>query len=46
MLLAESELTVGEIARQVGFENDNYFIKIFKRWCGVTPSEYRKEEQA
>lgn len=44
MLLAETDLTVGEIARQVGFENDNYFIKIFKRWCGVTPSEYRKGE--
>lgn len=44
MLLSETNQPVGEIARQVGFENDNYFIKIFKRWCGVTPSEFRKEE--
>jgi two-component system response regulator YesN len=44
MFLAETDLTVGEISRQVGFENDNYFIKIFKRWCGSTPSEYRKEK--
>ncbi|WP_372661674.1 response regulator [Cohnella sp.] len=44
MLLTETNQPVGEIARQVGFENDNYFIKIFKRWCGVTPSEFRKEE--
>ncbi|MFC4812026.1 response regulator transcription factor [Paenibacillus sp. GCM10023250] len=42
MLLAETDRTVSEIGRQVGFENDNYFIKIFKRWCGATPSEYRK----
>jgi YesN/AraC family two-component response regulator len=42
MLLTETERTVSDIGRQVGFENDNYFIKIFKRWCEVTPSEYRK----
>jgi len=42
MLLAETELTVSEIGRRVGFENDNYFIKIFKRWCGATPNEYRR----
>lgn len=45
MLLTETEKTVSEIGRMVGFENDNYFIKIFKRWCGVTPNEYRKEQK-
>lgn len=45
MLLAETERTVSDIGRTVGFENDNYFIKIFKRWCGVTPNEYRKEQK-
>ncbi|EFU40806.1 two component transcriptional regulator, AraC family protein [Paenibacillus vortex V453] len=45
MLLSETEKTVSEIGRMVGFENDNYFIKIFKRWCGVTPNEYRKEQK-
>lgn len=45
MLLAETERTVSDIGRSVGFENDNYFIKIFKRWCGVTPNEYRKEQK-
>lgn len=42
MLLTETGRTVSDIGRQVGFENDNYFIKIFKRWCEITPSEYRK----
>lgn len=46
MLLAETDRTVNDIGRQVGFENDNYFIKIFKRWCEVTPNEYRKESLA
>ncbi|GLX66420.1 response regulator transcription factor [Paenibacillus glycanilyticus] len=45
MLLAETDRTVSEIGRSVGFENDNYFIKIFKRWCYVTPNEYRKEQK-
>ena len=27
---------------KVGFVNDNYFIKIFKRFTDVTPSHYRK----
>jgi Response regulator containing CheY-like receiver domain and AraC-type DNA-binding domain len=45
MLLAETERTVSDIGRTVGFENDNYFIKIFKRWCGMTPNEYRKEQK-
>lgn len=39
--LAESKMSVNEIAEKVGFANDNYFIKIFKRWTGTTPSVYR-----
>ncbi|CAM3339393.1 response regulator [Paenibacillus lupini] len=45
MLLTETERTVSDIGHSVGFENDNYFIKIFKRWCGVTPNEYRKDQK-
>ncbi|MHA6485465.1 response regulator transcription factor [Paenibacillus sp. strain BS8-2] len=46
MLLSETERTVSDIGQQVGFENDNYFIKIFKRWCNVTPNEYRKNQKS
>jgi YesN/AraC family two-component response regulator len=42
MLLAETDRTISDIGHQVGFENDNYFIKVFKRWCEMTPNEYRK----
>lgn len=31
-----------EIARYCGFENDNYFWKLFKKQTGLTPGEYRK----
>lgn len=39
--LRETNLPVHEVGQKVGFANDNYFIKIFKRWTGVTPSQYR-----
>ncbi|MFD1954961.1 response regulator [Paenibacillus thailandensis] len=35
--------SVSGIGERVGFMNDNYFIKIFKRFTGVTPSVYRKQ---
>jgi len=40
--LLETDLTIHEIGQKVGFVNDNYFIKIFKRCTGTTPSQYRQ----
>ncbi|MFD3259192.1 response regulator [Paenibacillus lentus] len=40
--LIHTELPVHEIGHQVGFLNDNYFIKIFKRLTQHTPSKYRQ----
>ena len=42
VMLRATQMTIGEIADRVGFENVNYFIKIFKRLTRLTPSEYRK----
>ncbi|MFD0715823.1 response regulator [Paenibacillus sp. GCM10027626] len=36
-----SDLTVNEVGGRVGFVNDNYFIKIFKRYTNMTPNMYR-----
>ncbi|WP_256972649.1 response regulator [Saccharibacillus sp. O23] len=44
--LRETGLPVQEIGLRVGFANDNYFIKIFKRWTGLTPSQYRQRERS
>lgn len=41
-LLEETDLPVHEVGARVGFLNDNYFIKIFKRIVGQTPSQYRQ----
>lgn len=41
MMLKHTDMNVSEIARRVGFENDNYFYRVFKKKYGETPSEYR-----
>jgi TolB-like protein/AraC-like DNA-binding protein/Tfp pilus assembly protein PilF len=42
-LLEETELTVSEIAYQVGFSNNSYFIKCFREQFGLSPGETRKK---
>lgn len=41
-LLIVSNLSVGEIAENVGYSTAKYFIKLFKEYEGQTPSKYRK----
>lgn len=41
-LLETTELLVAEIALAVGYDSDKHFMKIFKKICGVSPTEYRK----
>mgnify|MGYP001482656827 CR=1 FL=1 len=41
-LLEQTDLSVVKIGEMVGFANANYFFKIFKRWTGLTPNDYRK----
>ncbi|MDD3335831.1 MAG: helix-turn-helix domain-containing protein [Eubacteriales bacterium] len=40
-LLKTTDLTVYEIGRRVGVDNQNTFIRIFKKLEGVTPGQYR-----
>jgi AraC-like DNA-binding protein len=41
LLLRNFELTVGDVARQVGYVEPGYFAKMFRRKIGVSPSDYR-----
>lgn len=41
-LLCETELTVGDICRSCGINNEAYFCRMFKKHFGKTPTEYRK----
>lgn len=40
-LLRGKELRVAEVAEQTGYEDDNYFSKVFKRVTGCSPTQYR-----
>ena len=40
-LLMTSNLPIGNIASQVGFTDQLYFCKFFKKQTGLTPSEFR-----
>jgi AraC-like DNA-binding protein/DNA-binding response OmpR family regulator len=42
-LLAGSRLTVDEVAEKTGFNNANYFVRVFKKTTGMTIGEYRKK---
>ncbi|WP_169083926.1 AraC family transcriptional regulator [Paenibacillus sp. PL91] len=44
-LLSHSDLTLIKIGEQCGFQDINYFIRLFKRQTSFTPGEYRKQFQ-
>ncbi|MEW9080546.1 PocR ligand-binding domain-containing protein [Terrisporobacter glycolicus] len=41
-LLEDSDMSVSQVSDELGFNEPGYFIKIFKKYEGVTPSVYRK----
>jgi signal transduction histidine kinase/DNA-binding response OmpR family regulator len=43
--LGKSQLSISEIAFQVGFNDPKYFSRYFKEEFGVVPSEYAKNHQ-
>ncbi|MFC4597570.1 response regulator [Cohnella hongkongensis] len=40
-LLRETDLNVQEISRMVGIDNEKHFSKVFKKYSGLSPSQYR-----
>lgn len=42
LLLENTDLSISEIAEKVGFDDPNYFSRVFRSIAGMTPSEYRK----
>lgn len=39
--LRQTDFTVSQIAKMVGYTDSNYFCRIFKKLTGMTPKEYR-----
>ena len=42
-LLLRHDLLIKDIAKIVGFQNSNYFAKVFKKVEGIQPKEYREK---
>ena len=40
--LANSDLSVAVIAKNVGYEDSQYFFRVFKKTTGMTPLQYRQ----
>lgn len=45
MLLTSTNMTVSEIAVQCGYRHYAHFARQFKEKCGITPMEYRMQQQ-
>lgn len=43
-LLRETNLSVGEIAARVGYEDPSYFARLFRQETGLSPLAYRRRE--
>ncbi|MFQ9915804.1 MAG: helix-turn-helix domain-containing protein [Flavonifractor plautii] len=44
-LLLNPALTVGDVGYLVGFCEQSYFVKVFRRYTGMTPRQYQQSEK-
>lgn len=40
-LLINTDMTITEIAHAVGFNGSSYYAEAFRKWTGISPTEYR-----
>jgi AraC family L-rhamnose operon transcriptional activator RhaR/AraC family L-rhamnose operon regulatory protein RhaS len=45
VLLVNTRKNINEIAFEVGFSEDNYFSKVFRKSVGLSPTEYREQNR-
>ena len=45
-LLLNTNLSVGQIAGAVGYQDTRHFSKVFRRYQNISPREYRKATEA
>lgn len=43
-MLVETDISISDIARQVGFSSESYFSSVFSRTIGQSPKAYRREK--
>lgn len=45
VLIKQTELSIAEIAEQVGFSTSRYFSTAFKQHTGQTPTQYKEKNK-
>lgn len=40
-LLLDDSLSIQKVAEMVGYRHEKHFMQIFKKTCGMTPSQFR-----
>lgn len=43
-LLKETDEKISVISKEVGIQDEKYFMRLFKKWKGMTPKEYRNAD--
>lgn len=44
-LLSKKQLNIKEITYKIGFNSQNYFSRVFKKYTGFSPTEYKKQHE-
>jgi len=45
-LLKKSERKISHISKSVGYDNPKYFFRVFKKYTGLSPEQYKKQVQS
>ncbi|MGG0741476.1 response regulator transcription factor [Niallia taxi] len=45
-LLKKSERKISHISKAVGYDNPKYFFRVFKKYTGLSPEQYKKQVQS
>lgn len=45
IFLNKGDISITDIAFMVGFNDINYFSKVFKKWTTLTPTEFKKRKK-
>lgn len=43
VLLAEPQMSIGQVSHNLGFDDQSYFSRFFKKHTGISPGAYRKK---